>query len=294
MKAVKITILSIISNVFLASGKLVTGIVLKNSILISDGFHSFSDLGTDFITLFTLFYSKKPKDSSHPYGHTKFDNIASLFLGLLIIIGIVFFFIESLKKNLSVSHHEISLLLNIFILFWAVISIPIKELLYRFSIKANKINSSETLKANAFHHRSDVLTSIIASIAIIVSFIFKDIRNIVELAGSIIILLFVGKVGIEFVISSINALMDRAPDIDFLNKIIKIVKMHPEVKSVELPKVRTLGSEYWVDLHIRMNGDISLEKSHRISHEVKENIKKRIPKIIEVMIHSEPEGKNGS
>lgn len=291
MSGIKTVLISIIANILLSCGKITAGLLGKSIVLISDGIHSLSDLITDFICLITIIYSKKPVDRTHPYGHKRFESIGSFLLGISLIAGIIWIIFQSFTAFIEKDISSPSLKIQIWLLLWAIITIPVKEILFRITKKSGEKENSDTLKANAWHHRSDALTSLIAFLAILSGIFFPGVKNIIEIFGSLAILIFVGKIGVDYFLSGFNALVDRSPSQEFLNTIIKKTVEIPEILSVEEPKVRNLGGEFWVDLHIRMDGKLSLEKAHEISHKVKNHIIKNIPSIVEVMIHTEPEDK---
>lgn len=292
MTANRTLALSILSNILLAAGKIITGLIGGSIVLTSDGFHSLADLSTDLICVIAVLFSRKPKDQSHPYGHKRIEDIGSLILGLILLGSVVGIIIEAAGKIVNQEHLVIHQNLTVFLLmlFWALLTLPLKEYLFRISIKSAELENSISLKANAWHHRSDAMTSLVAAVAISVGFFIPSVKVIIDVIGAVIILIYVGKIGVDFVIQSVNALMDRSPSPEFLNMIITTAKDITEVKSVSKPQVRNLGGEYWIDLKIQLNGDISLNKAHQITHQVREHIMENMPQVVEVMIHTEPEG----
>ncbi|MBN2363017.1 cation transporter [candidate division WOR-3 bacterium] len=294
MNSSSIMVTSVISNLVLATGKIFFGIYASNMTLTSDGFHSLSDLITDFITIFTLKFSKKPEDSSHPYGHRRIENFSSFVVGVILIIAVVLMVFETFRDFFSGNPVVLSPLIKILLIFWALATIPVKEFLYRKSLKCAVQEKSLTLKANAWHHRSDAYSSMVAFVSISLSFILPQTKGYADMLGSIVILLIIGKIGIDITVKGFDDLMDKSPPDSLLKSIKEIASRIPEIKSVETPKVRTLGQEFWIDMHVRMDPNISLYLSHRISHKLKDLIKDSVPSVREVLIHTEPEGFNES
>lgn len=284
--------LSVLANMGLAAGKIFFGAWASNMTLMSDGFHSMSDLLTDFITFFALKISKKPGDESHPYGHMRFENIASFIVGSILIITVLFMLYEAVKSFFFGQPTSLSLPMKAALLFWALVTIPIKEFLYRVSLKCSRKEKSQTLRANAWHHRSDAYSSGVAVVSISLSIFIPAVKAYSDLLGALIILLTVGKAGIDIAVKGINDLMDKAPPESIFKSVGDITSTIPEITSYEKPRIRTLGQEFWIDMHIRMNPNVSLYLSHRISHKLKKLIMKSIPSVREVLIHAEPEGFN--
>ncbi len=292
MSSSKVMSLSVLANMALASGKISFGALASNMTLMSDGFHSLSDLLTDFITLIALKISKKPGDESHPYGHMRFENIASFIVGAILIITVLFMLYEAVKNFFFGQPAFLSIPMKVALLFWALVTIPVKEYLYRASFKCARKEKSQTLKANAWHHRSDAFSSGVAFVSISLSIFIPAVKAYSDLLGALIILLTVGKAGIEIAVKGIDDLMDKAPPESIFKSVGDITSTIPEITSYEKPRIRTLGQEFWIDMHIRMNPNVSLYLSHRISHKLKNLIIQSIPSVREVLIHAEPEGFN--
>ncbi|NFH91879.1 cation transporter [Clostridium botulinum] len=276
----RVSVVTIIGNVILSIIKIGIGIVASSKAMIADGVHSLSDVFSTIGVIIGLKLSSKKADKEHPYGHEKFESLTSVFLGIMLVLvslGIGF----SGIKNLIYGNYSIPGSLAIFA---AVISIVSKEAMYWYTLKyAEKINST-SLKADAWHHRSDSFSSIGALIGIIGARMgFPMLDPAIALVISIIII----KVSYDILKQSINQLMDTSIGDDAIKKMNAAIHSIDGVKNIDNLKTRFHASKIYVDVEISVESDISVEEGHKIAMNV-HNIIEKNKDVKHCMVHVNP------
>ncbi len=277
----KITVVTIILNVLLAIIKVAAGIISNSSAIIADGVHSFSDVVSTIVAYIGIKISVKEEDENHPYGHEKFEPVLSKILAMVLFItafGII------AKGYDNFRYKEIEITSNL-ALYAAVVSIGVKEWMYHYTIKASKQIKSSILKADAWHHRSDALSSIGAFIGI---FGAKMGYPILEPIATMIIGLLIIKVGLSIYMQSIRELTDTAADSETIHEIEKLVLSVDGVERIDLLKTRTHGNRLYVDLEISVDGNLPLFQSHAIAENAHDLLEKELEIIKHCMIHVNP------
>lgn len=277
----KVIWITIMLNVFLSILKVTIGVLANSNAMLADGIHSMSDVGSSLGIIVGLFIAKKPEDKEHQYGHEKAETIATFMLSLLLIL-----------VGLNIGYSSIKLIFSgdvqipgVAAIWAAIISIIIKEIQFRISMRTGKRINSDVLIADAWHHRSDALSSIAALIGIIGSrmgYSFLD-----PLAGLIVSLIVV-KVGVEIFIKGTNELMDESLEEEKLIKIVNAVLTHKGVKTVNDIKARKHGSMAYVDIAIAVDPDITVSEGHDIAEDVENIVYEKIDNIKSVLVHVNP------
>ena len=281
----KVTILSIILNILLTVLKILSGIFGKSSAIIADGIHSASDIITSLGVLIGNNLAKKPKDLEHPYGHERIETIISFILASVLILVAIQIGINGISSLLNPNN---ILTPNVLPLIVSFISVIIKEFQFRITIKvANKINSP-SLKADAWHHRSDALSSIAAFIGIGGAILGIKILDPI---ATIIVALIVIKVGFNIFKASFDELIDRSIDISDIHAIKDITKETLEITSINSFKSRKHGPFAYIDMTISLNKNLTLFEAHKVADNLEKNIIKKFPYIKEINIHTEPDSK---
>lgn len=280
-KCIRVSIITLIINVFLSFLKILSGIVGKSSAMISDGVHSLSDILSTVIVIIGLRISNKASDKEHQYGHERFENVASIILSFLLFITGMLIGIKSIN---NIYNKNFIIPTNISLIA-AIISILVKEWMYHYTMKTAKKYSSDSLKADAWHHRSDALSSIISLLGIIFT-----IRGLVymDLIASIVITIIIIAISIKIFIDSINKMLDKSCSSETEEQIKKVILSVKGVEGIDLLKTRQFGNKIYVDLEINANKNISFEESHKITHKVHDKVEKEIENIKHVMIHINP------
>lgn len=281
-EANKVTIKSILWNIVLTFIKIFAGIVGKSNVIIADGLHSASDIISSIGVLIGNKISNTPNDENHNYGHEKAETLVSFLLSILLIIVSLKIGFDAIGSLLNLSRVQVPTALPLVV---SVISIVIKEYQYRITIKvAQKINSP-SLKADAWHHRSDAFSSIAAFIGIGGAMLgFKALEPI----ASIVVALFVAKVGFDILKDSANELMDYSIDVDQEKQIVKITEETEGVINLGEIRTRKHGATAYVDLTICVNKDLTVYEGHEIATKLERRIIKDMQFVKGITVHVEP------
>lgn len=274
--------ISIIVNVLLTIVKIIIGIIANSAALLADGIHSLSDVFTSIIGYIGIKISNKKPDSHHHYGYEKVEPIITIVMAMvLLLIGTVIGF-EAVKK--IILHSNIVVPKSIAI-YGAVISIAIKEWMFRYTIKnAEKIQST-ALMADAWHHRSDSISSIGA----LVGLIFAQLGYaILDPIASIIICIIIVKVAISIFIQAIKQLVDHACDPETEEKIREIILSTRGVKNIDILKTRIHASKLYVDIECSLDEDLSFKEAHNIAEQIHIQVEQKIKNVKHCMVHVSP------
>lgn len=284
LKGIRSTVIGIFISVALAVIKGVTGILGSSYALIADAIESTADVFTSGILLIGLKTSLKPSDKEHPYGHGKAESLAALVisLGLLLAAGII---IRESLINIITPHKSPAA----YTLWVLIIVIVVKEALSRYVNKIGHETDSHGVKADAFHHRSDAITSAAAFIGISISLIggkgFEAADDYAALVASSIVLINAYLIAKP----AIDELMDASPNEKIIEEIKSIALSVDGVVDIEKTFVRKTGSSYFVDMHVIVNGVLTVAEGHKIGHDVKDVIKDAAPRVKDVLVHIEPD-----
>lgn len=250
--------------------------------MICDAIHSFSDVLSTFIVIIGIKLANKKADFKHPYGHERLESVAAIILSsILFFIGLKIGFTG---LNLIVKHQIIPLP-NLIALIGAVISIITKELMYQYTKKAALKINSDALLADAWHHRSDALSSIGSLIGIIAS---KLGYPIFDPIASILICGFILKVAVDIFKDAINKMIDHSCNKETLNLIEHIIYSHNEVKHIDELKTRLFGNRIYVEIEIAVDRNYSLIKSHEVAHHVHDDIENSLKDVKHCFVHVNP------
>lgn len=282
-KGFRTTFIGIAVSIVLAVGKAVAGFLGNSFALIADAVESVGDIFTAIVMFLGLRKAAQPPDDNHPYGHGKAEPIAALVVVLGLTVAATFIAIESIG-NLTTRHRPPA--------WWTLIVLAgviiVKEILSRYVSSIGESVESSAIQADAFHHRSDAITSAAAFIGISIALIGGEGYEIADdwaaLFASAIILYNAWHIGRP----AFGELMDEQPDPDWLDEVERIALAHPEVQSIEKVRLRKLGFDILMDFHLRVPPDLSVEQGHRVTHEVKDELLKLHPYLRDVLIHLEP------
>jgi len=274
---------SIISNALLAAIKWIAGYFGNSYALIADAIESTTDIFSSTLVLFGIKFSNKPADKNHPYGHGRIEPLVTLLVvGSLLVSA----FIIARQSIINIqTPHELPRPFTLIILFGII---AWKEISYRIVIKKSKETKSSSLKADAWHHRSDAITSVAAFIGISIALIFgKGFENADDWAALFAALFILYNSYLIFR-PALGEILDEHSHDGIVLQIREISKKVDGVIDTEKCLVRKTGMNFHVDLHIIVNSKISIKEGHDISHKVKDKIKAEIPEISDVLIHIEP------
>ncbi len=281
-EANKVTIQAIIWNIILTVIKIIAGVFGKSNAMVADGLHSASDIVSSIGVLIGNYVSATPQDKEHNYGHEKAETLVSFILSLLLIFVSLTIGIEAFKSLFNLDLVQIPTVLPLVV---SIISILIKEYQYRITIKiANKINSP-ALKADAWHHRSDALSSVAAFVGIGGSMLgFKALDPL----ASVVVALFVAKVGLDILKNSVNELMDVSIDEDQEKQLKDLAEDTNGVKNLGELRTRKHGAMAYVDLTICVDADLTVAQGHDIATNLEKRIIRDMEFVKGITVHVEP------
>jgi cation diffusion facilitator family transporter len=269
-------------NVVLTAIKGIAGVVGGSSAMVADAMHSASDIVSSAVVYVSLKIAKKPADEDHPFGHGKAEAVSTSIVGLMLIAA-------GIEIILSAYHAISSGSLKApgyIALYAAILSIVVKEALYRVTYNAGKRINSPSTMANALHHRSDAFSSIATLVGIGGAILGYPIMD--PLAGAIVAL-FILKMGYDIIIEAVNQIMDKSPKKDKIALIKEAILNTPGVESTHDIRVRQSGPFYLVDLDICVDKNLSLDKAHEIGDITRNNVFQSVDKILEVRVHIDPQ-----
>ena len=284
----KVTLVGGAVNVILLLFKFAAGIIGHSAAMVADAVHSLSDFLTDIIVMLFVHISSKPRDKSHDYGHGKYETLAMTIIGfalLAVAIGIIYSGLISIRQWLSGEQLEAPGLLA---LWAALLSIVLKEAVYHYSmIKAHQLNS-QAVEANAWHHRSDALSSIGTAIGIGGAIFLGQRWAVLDPLASVIVGLFIVKVSLSLLRGGIGDLMEQSLPDEVEAEILQLVATVPEVVEPHDLRTRRIGNHYAIELHILMDGDITLCQAHDKATEVEDLLRSRYGEDTHIAVHVEP------
>ena len=279
----KMSRVGILGNVLLAGFKLFAGVIGRSGAMVSDAVHSLSDVFATFIAYFGVRLSKQPEDEEHPYGHERIESVASLFLGLILAgtgLGIGY---TGLRKLFAPEALEIPTLLP---LIAAVVSIAVKEAMFQYTMHYAKKLDSTAFKADAWHHRSDALSSVGSFIGIGLA---KLGFPIMDPIASLVICLFILKVAYDISKDAVSKMLDTSCGEEFEQDVRSFAEEQPGVERIDLLHTRQFGSKVYIELEIAVRGDMPLVDAHAIAENVHRGLEKRYPSVKHVMVHVNPD-----
>lgn len=286
---VRVTLWGTAVNAALVVFKFVAGIVGNSAAMIADAVHSLSDFLTDIIVLVFVHISAKPQDESHDYGHGKYETIASFIIALALgaaAVGIIVSGGKQLTAWLQGSDLEAP---HAIALWAALLSILVKELLYQYTIRKGKQLDSQALKANAWHHRSDALSSIGAAIGIGGALLFGNRWTVLDPIASIVVGAMLIKTAVDLLRGSMDDLTECSLPAETEQEIIAIVKSVPNVSDPHNLRTRRLGNRIAIEMHVRMEGSTSLADAHLHASLIEQRLRERFGATTHITIHMEPE-----
>ena len=282
--AYKVSIISILINIILFALKLYAGIVGNSKAMISDSIHSLSDIISTIIVIIGIFISRKESDEKHPYGHEKFECVAAILLSAILFGVGISICVEGI--NLLINYKNIIIERpSTLALVAAIISIIVKEWMYHFTVSASIKENSSALLADAWHHRSDALSSVGALIGILFAMYGLTIFDPI---ASIIISIFIIKAAWDVLLDSINKMVDSKADDETIKIINEIIREEKEIKNIDSIKTRLFGSKLYVDIEIAVNGKLTVIKSHDIAERIHLNVEHNIKNCKHCMVHVNP------
>ena len=284
----KVTLAGSAVNVILTAFKFVAGILGHSSAMVADAIHSLSDLLTDAVVMVFVHISSKPADSKYDYGHGKFETLAQAIIGvaLLVVAGGIFY--DAAVHLMKWFDGENLPKPGMLALWAALASIILKELTFQYTRRAEKALHSPALEANAWHHRSDALSSLATLVGIGGAILLGDRWTVLDPVASILVTLFIVRVAWKLLKECFGDLLEASLPEDVEKEILDVISSFPDVSDPHNLRTRRIGSRYAIEFHIRMDGDIPLVKAHSRAHDIEKVLKEKFGDNTHIVVHVEP------
>ena len=282
------TIIGSIANFLLVLLKFIAGFVGNSAAMIADAVHSLSDFVTDVIVIVFVRFAHKPKDELYAYGYGKYETLATAIIGVLLFIvgsGILW------DGGWKIYHYFADGTLpepHIIAFYMALVSIAVKELLYRYTAAVGRAVKSQVVVANAWHHRSDAMSSIGTAVGIGGAMFFGDGFEILDPVAAIVVSFFIMKVAIQLIIPSLGELLEKSLPEEVQEQIRQIILSYPGVSEPHHLRTRRIGNTYAIDVHLRMDGDMPLRIAHDHVSAIERKIRAAFGMQTHISIHLEP------
>ena len=282
------TIIGSIANFLLVLLKFVAGFIGNSAAMIADAVHSLSDFVTDVIVIVFVRFAHKPKDELYAYGYGKYETLATAIIGVLLFIvgsGILW------DGGWKIYHYFADDTLpepHIIAFYMALVSIAVKELLYRYTAAVGRAVKSQVVVANAWHHRSDAMSSIGTAVGIGGAIFFGDGFEILDPVAAIVVSFFIMKVAIQLIITSLGELLEKSLPEEVQEQIRQIILSYPGVSEPHHLRTRRIGNTYAIDVHLRMDGDMPLRIAHDHVSAIERKIRAAFGMQTHISIHLEP------
>lgn len=279
----RVTLLGAVINLLLAAGKAAVGVLGQSQALVADAVHSLSDLVSDVLVLVASRLGSRDADSDHPYGHARFETVATVAIGLLLLAAAAGFVYDAIMRLMNPQR---LLIPDWIVLPAALLSVASKEGLYRYTLQVARRVRSPLIEANAWHHRSDALSS-----AVVIVGVAGALAGVVwfDALATIIVAVMVGAVGGRFVGQALRELVDAGADADQLEVLRQTIESVPGVLAHHELRTRLMGGQVLVDVHILVDRWLSVSEGHRIAEEVRYRLLQHVPSTMSVLVHVDVE-----
>lgn len=284
----KVTAIGSIVNLLLLIFKFAAGILGQSAAMIADAVHSLSDFATDIIVILFVRISSKPKDRNHAYGHGKYETLATAIIGITLFAvgaGVLWSGISKIRGFVNGQELESP---GTIALIAALLSIAAKEILYRYTVAKGKKLKSQSMEANAWHHRSDALSSIGTAIGIGGAILLGEPGRVLDPIAAVVVSIFIMKVALHLVIPCIEDLLEKSLPEETENEIKKALLAFSEVSQPHNLRTRRIGNSCSMEVHVRMDGNMTVAQSHEITREMESKIREILGNDAFISIHVEP------
>jgi cation diffusion facilitator family transporter len=284
----KVTMVGSAGNVALLAFKFAAGVLGHSSAMIADAIHSLSDFITDVVLLAFVHMSAKPQDEDHDYGHGKYETFATLIIGLAIMAAATGIIISGVDKLVDWVGGRQLAAPGWLALAAALLSIVVKEVMYRYTVRRGKALDSPALVANAWHHRSDALSSIGAAVGIGGAILLGNRWTVLDPLASVVVGLMLLKVAIGLLRSSVGELTEHSLSSEVEKEIEDIICSYPDVSDPHNLRTRRIGNRFAIEVHVRMDGNSTLTAAHNRATAIEQRLRQRFGKQTHISIHMEP------
>ena len=284
----KVTLVGGAGNLLLLAFKFTAGILAHSAAMMADAVHSLSDFITDIVVLVFVGISARPQDSTHDYGHGKFETLATFFIGLALAAAAIGIVVNGAVKFASWLNGEELAAPGTLALWAALISIVVKEILYRYTASKGRKLESPAVVANAWHHRSDALSSIAAAVGIGGAILLGKRWTVLDPLASIVVGAMLLKVAWELVKPSLGDLTEKSLPEETEKEILDIICSDPAVSHPHNLRTRRIGNRIAIEVHVRMDGDMPLREAHNKASLIERKLRDRFGPQTHVTVHTEP------
>lgn len=284
----RVTLIGLVVNIALSAAKLVAGIVGRSGAMVADAVHSISDMATDVVVIAFAKISAKPKDEGHDYGHGKYETLATIIISLAlgaVGTGILISSIGSIRVVLDGGELPRP---GAIALIAAILSIVVKEILYRYTVREGRRVDSPSVIANAWHHRSDALSSLGTLVGIGCAYFLGQKWRIADPIAALIVAVFIFKIAFDLIRTGLDELLERSLPEDIEREILAIVAADKEVQSPHNLRTRRLGASIAIEVHVRMDGTMSVAHSHELTVAIERRLRARFGEGTMIAVHVEP------
>ena len=286
---VRITLVGSVVNLALLTLKFVAGILGRSSAMIADAVHSLSDFVTDIIVLVFIRISSKPRDESHKYGHGKYETLATVIIGLVLcLVGLKLMWDGGNKVYGFFFKGEQLSSPGYIALIAALVSIAVKEILFRYTVIVGRRENSQSVIANAWHHRSDAFSSLGTALGIGGAILLGPNWAVLDPIAAVVVSVFIVKVALELLIPAINELLEKSLPADVEAEILNTIMMTPGVSDPHNLRTRRIGNNYAIEIHIRVDGAMPVCDAHDLTKLIETRLRERFGQDTHVNIHVEP------
>ena len=279
----RVALLGLIVNVLLAAVKILAGILGHAYVLIADGIESALDVGGSIVIWGGLTVAARPPDETHPYGHGKAEPIAAIIVAFGVLLAALAIAVQSVREIFLPHHAPAPWTLAVL-----VVAVAVKETLFRYVIQFGHKMESTAVKTDAWHHRIDAMTSIAAFIGISLALVGGTRWQSADNWAALVACALIGWNGFRLALPAFFEIMDTAPHAKFVRSICDIAKSVSGVVQIEKCRARKMGLDFYVDLHVGVDGNISVHEGHEIAHRVKSAIQQSDSRVADVLVHIEP------
>ncbi|MGH8100057.1 MAG: cation diffusion facilitator family transporter [Chthoniobacterales bacterium] len=279
----RVALFGMLINLAFAAAKIIGGILGNAYVLIADGIESALDIAGSLVIWGGLRFAARPPDETHPYGHGKAEPIAAVAVAFGVLLAAAGLTIESVREILTPHHGPAPFTLGILI-----VVIVVKEIMFRYVNRIGRNVESTAVQTDAWHHRSDALTSTAAFFGISVALIGGEGWQSADDWAALFACAVIAANGIRLLRPALQEIMDTAPTGDIVDLVRDAAASVPRVVEIDKNRVRKMGLSFYVDLHVKVDGNISVREGHHIAHEVKRAIQQTDPRIADVLVHIEP------
>ena len=287
-KIYRVTFIGFAVNLLLAGIKLAAGILGRSGAMVADAVHSFSDMATDVVVIAFAKISAKPKDEGHDYGHGKYETLATIIISRALAAVGTGILVNSIGAIRVVVDGGLLPRPGTVALLAAAVSIVVKEILYRYTVREGRRVSSPSMIANAWHHRSDALSSLGTLAGIGCAYFLGDKWRIADPIAALVVAVFIFKIAFDLIRTGLDELLERSLPEDVEEEILRVVAANPEVREPHNLRTRRIGASIAVEVHVRVDGAMSVCRSHELTEDIERRLRARFGEGTMIAIHVEP------